>query len=381
MPRCEYSTDTVLFVGHFKPSREKAQLGGSVAGTEVQNTIIEELAEQRPGNRLYALSMSPHPVWPKGPIYVSSTQESVTIFPGYINLPLIKHILFALTIIRFAIAHRPSLIVQYNSYFFENLAICLLTIITYAKSVIFIQDVHYNERGRKIRHWYERIGIMIAKRFDLLVPISNAIISDFYLDEDKCFVFQGAATDIGNQLLRDEEVPLEQIAVYAGALSKHNGIDLLVEEWAKQKVPWKLHIFGRGDLESKIVSFCSERAIDNIVFHGFGEKETIYHWQRKARWNICLRYSEGIRQEYFFPSKFFNVCCANGAVVVNDFYGIPDNLREFLIVANSDLSELEASLSSVSRECSIDIARRRKHEIEMHFSWRNAVANIYDFFD
>ncbi len=369
-----------LFVGHFSPLKEKLGSASSAAGNEVQRSIIKELGEQCGEQNVIALSMSPHPAWPRGKLIVPAAREGDIEFPAYINIPLLKHIIFSFFISSKIILYKPSLILQYNSYFFENIFIYILSRISKSNTAAYIQDINLGtSKSISMTSLLERWSISIAKRFDLLVPISEAIIEDFKLRRENSIIFQGAPTEVGSKLMRCGWEQLDEIAVYAGALSRHNGVDRLVQEWIRQKLPWTVHIFGRGELED----FVRQAEIDGdgkVSYHGYRSTDHLLEWQSRARWNICLRYSEGIHQEYFFPSKFFNICCAPGSVVVNEFHGIPDIIRKYLIILPFDLSCMLNSLDA-DRHSKLGVTTsRRRQTIRSHFSWKASVAGVLNFF-
>lgn len=374
-----------VFIGHFAPYSQARDQASSSAGNQVQRQIFRDFSDQCAPDVTACYVMTPQPFWPRGPLIVKSSIEGPIDFFGYLNLPILKHVIFALRLLTRIWVTRPQLCLQYNSYLFENLALLLYRLCLRRSTVaIIIQDIHdfagaslLSKRG--IRAIFERASLSVAKRFDIIVPISSAIIKDFQLDVSKCFVFQGGITEFAVQVMRGQAQELEEIGVFAGGLEPHNGIDQLVDQWLASGVEQQLHVFGRGSLELHV-----EQAVlksDRIVFHGFQPEHVVLDWQRKARWNFCLRYSLGLNQTYFFPSKFFNILCAPGAVVVNDFYALPDAVRDHLCIVKDDLSDLAASLLSaidLSNPKSVDARReivRSKH------SWRSCIGQIINAID
>lgn len=370
----------VAFVGHFAPLSQALEQASSVAGNQVQRQILQELVQQCGTGRTVCYSMTPQPFWPYGPFVSRSVSEGSKKFIGYINLPVLKHVVFALRMLVRLLVVRPQLCLQYNSYLFENLALLLFRMSCRGTAIaIIIQDVHVAARASLLtksglRSFSERISLRLAKRFNMITPISSEIITDFRFASSKCMVFQGGITEFAVEVMSGPEQELADIGVFAGGLEPHNGIDRLVDQWLASGIAHPLHVFGRGSLE-RHVEQATQRS-DRIVFHGFQPEHVVLAWQRKARWNFCLRYSVGLNQTYFFPSKLFNILCAPGAVVVNDFHALPATVRDYLCVVSDDLSGLAECLPVAAALSSPACVRsRRKVVLTMH-SWHSCIGQI-----
>jgi hypothetical protein len=370
-----------VFVGHFSSVFCNDNVASSAAGNQVQREILMNMQEYTNGNTL-CYSMNPMPFWPRGPLVAKSHFENDIEFIGYVNLPILKHIFFSVKLLFRLIKIRPRLCIQYNSYFFENLILLIFKLFFPLVSlVIVIQDIHVVKRlfslsRRSLRSISERLSLCLSRRFDTIVPISTAIISDFKFDPARCFVFQGGGTEFTKQLILSEHQKVTEIGVFAGSLESYNGVDKLVDYWVSNKIEYSLHIFGRGTLSSYIErNACTSK---NIIYHGQQSEEIIRSWQRKAMWNFCLRYSIGLNQEYFFPSKFFNIACAPGIVIANDFYGLPVAFYQYISIVQDDLSDLSMVLMDSKFKLSFDAADKRKDIVSSSHNWRACIKKIFE---
>lgn len=371
-----------VFIGHFAPISQALQEASSAAGNQVQRKIIKELSLKCGTDNVSSFSMTPQSAWPRGSLICHSHQEGSIAFPGYLNLPILKNIVFSFWLLAYLIKVRPQLCIQYNSYFFENLTVLLYRLCRPScVLVIFIQDIHVIPKvalltKRGLRSFSEKASLWLARRFNFIVPISKAIIEDFRMDHGKCFVFQGGLMDFAEKLINESvQQSLLDIGVYAGALEPHNGIDRLVDQWIACDIQWPLHVFGRGSLREH-VKLAAERS-NKIVFHDIQPESVVVEWQSKARWNFCLRYSSGLDQRYFFPSKLFNIVCSSGDVLVNDFHGLPDVLRKYLCVLPDDLSDLRAQLA-ISVEFTHHEQVRMRHRVAREqFRWKTCIERIF----
>jgi hypothetical protein len=368
------------FVGHFAPISQALEQASSVAGNQVQRQIFHEVSQQCGVERTACFVMTPQPFWPRGPLISRSMTEGRIEFIGYLNLPVLKHLIFALRLLVRLLVARPQLCLQYNSYLLENLALLLFRLCHRGSALaIIIQDIHVvtgvsllSKQG--LRSLSERTSLRLAKRFDMIVPISSAIVADFHFPPSKSVVFQGGITEFALQIKHGAEQPLEEIGVFAGGLERHNGIDRLVDQWLASSIEQPLHVFGRGSLERHVKQAAQQS--NRIVFHGLQPENVVLAWQLKARWNFCLRYSLGLNQTYFFPSKLFNILCAPGAVVVNDFYALPETVRDYVCVVSDDLSDLAEHLPAAASLSSPDCVRVRRELVLSKHSWHWCIGQI-----
>ncbi|MCV2368252.1 glycosyltransferase family protein [Roseateles oligotrophus] len=370
----------IVFVGHFAPLSQELEQASSVAGNQVQRQIFQDIRQQCGVEQAACFVMTPQAFWPRGAFIAPSRTEGAIEFIGYLNLPVLKHLIFALRLLMRLLVVRPQLCLQYNSYVFENIALLLFRLCRRGSALaIFIQDIHI-ESGKAqlsksgLRALAERTSLVLSKRFDMIVPISSAIIDDFNFLPRKCFVFQGGITDFADQMMKGSEQRLEEVGVFAGALEPHNGIDILVDQWVACGIKQKLHVFGRGSLERHVRQVAMQS--ESIVFHGFQPERVVLAWQLRASWNFCLRYSLGLNEAYFFPSKLFNILCAPGSVVVNDFHAIPEDLRAHLCVVADDLSDLKSILTAAVEMISPDRIRNLHELMRSSHSWSSCIRKV-----
>lgn len=370
-----------LFIGHFSHLKNEDSVASSAAGNQVQREIFKVMYEHTNSNT-QCYSMNPLPFWPRGPLIVQSKSERNIYFIGYINLPIIKHFSFSLILLFKVLLLKPLMCVQYNSYFFENLA--LLVYRFFNKSAILvsiIQDVNIVKNAfvisrQYLRSFSEFLALRLARRFNYTVAISEAIIFDFKFDASRCFVFQGGATNFTEELMTAKQNTIEEISVFAGSLEPYNGTDKLVNYWLSNEIGHALHIFGKGSLQPYVEQMA--KITNKIIYHGHKSEEIIKHWQCKAKWNFCLRYSIGLDQKYFFPSKFFNVVCAPGGVIVNNFYGLPDPFRMELNIVKDDLSDLFDIMVNTENNTTLDKVARRRNIVQSSHSWSACIQKLFN---
>lgn len=370
----------ISFIGHFSPFNQASNNATSTAGNQVQREIINELGIMYGLKNVLSYSMAPISSYPDDILINPLITEENIAYLNFINIHVLKHITFSARLFLNLIKYKPKVCVQYNSYLFENICLIIYRLI-YSKTilVIFIQDINITPKSNLLtkiglRSLSEKISIWLAKYFDIIIPISINIINDFGIDNKKCIIFQGGLTRFSYKLLKNQSNTRNEIAVFAGGLEPHNGIDKLVHQWILQDIKYELHIFGRGTLENLIREQSAHTK--NIIFHGFKPEEVIEKWQSESKWNFCLRYSVGIDQRYFFPSKFFNILCAPGMVVVNNFNNLPHDLKDYLIFVDDDLTNLNKVLLSTTKNKKAPVTYERYDILQKNHTWENIINQI-----
>ncbi len=343
---------SILFVGKFSSDGAWQNKYASAAGDLVQRQIISELKAVSPAHKICYMSMEPNRIWPGGRLLSNGVHHSDGEFISFLNFPIVKNIIYAVKIFGRCLRLKPKIIIQYNSYLFENISILLYGKLFGAKTCQIVQDIRVGDEFNWFARQQDRLANLLLKHFQYVLPITQAVADEFSLDKDRYHVFNGGITHKGFQLL-NSEVDFKEIAVFAGALERHNGIEKLINFWMDRSPELDLHIFGRGSLTPFVVKASQNNP--RIKYHGFLPQDEIVEWQRSAKFNFCFRFSDGIKEEYFFPSKFFDLACAPGLLVVNNFKNLPsfmvgcsgvvevvDEFNELIILSDETVKKLSA---------------------------------------
>lgn len=370
----------VFFVGAFN-SGGLLKSEGSFAGAKVQLEIIQCLRNLYP--EVDAFAMQEVQTWPFNKLLIRNSEFNNVIFPTLINLKFFKSFVYALQVLVFALRNKPEVVFQYNSSFSLNLLSYVLNMLG-VKTVLVLQDINCKPnilwlsflRPVKI---FEIFGLKLAKvAFDIIVPVSDAIISEFSFENCNTIVWPGGVIDEVNPSLVSLDKPSDLtgcFAAVAGTLNEYNGVYLLARTWCDQNIPFVLHIFGDGVDGPKIKELSKQHS--NIEYHGRTAPELVKKYLQMSTFNFCLRYSIGIDQRFFFPSKFFDIFAHPGAVLVNDFYGIPEKAKGEIYILNEDLSNLSHLVSEIINECDRSNYINRVKLANNYFSWLTLFKEIH----
>ena len=363
-----------LFIGRFTSDGPLLNSAGSSAGDLVQAQIIRELKREIGIDSVHTIVMEPAHCFPRGKLYIKGKINGDIKFIPFLNLPLIKNIIFSLHIFFYLLKNRTiDHVLLYNSYLFENMCVLFSRTLFGVGNTILVQDVRVGSQFSFFTKLQDRIANTLLHYFDKIIPINNGIVEYLSLPISKVVVFEGGVESIRIQEELNNDYVLHDYAVFAGALEPHNGIDELIKSWVDKKVNFTLHVFGKGSLSTFLKDLSKDD--ENIIIHGMKTQEEVFAYQKYAKFNFCLRNSKGLNEKLFFPSKFFNSALCSGELVVNDFYGLTLGMKENTLLLKDDFSNLEHIIYS-----EYDFSNRKRKRLlflrESH-CWKVLFNNLY----
>lgn len=327
------------------------------------------------------ISVAPNQKWPLGDVYIDSVAEDNIRFLSYLNISIIRNFIIFFKILRCLFQYPVDSIIVYNC----RLSMILpVSIISFVRENVFscciLQDIYMTNNlsaniASHVRAILEKFSLYLVRRFGCVVPVTDSIIADFKIPKERSFVFSGGVTNFAWSIVNEADKKIENIAVFAGGLFEHNGVDLLAECWRKQNINFDLYIFGKGTLSSKIEEISKDSV--NIKYMGFHPEETVRSWLNRSKWNFCLRYSHGIESKYFFPSKFYNLLCAPGVIFINQSQDIPAELVDEVTVLNDDLSNLSEEVHKSIEGLSMERIAKRRQKLQHEYSWSYCIEQIF----
>lgn len=331
---------TTTFVGAFNPITNLMSDSSSGAGAKVQYQIIQSIFADTPD--LKTIVMQEYRTWPFSDFYIKRKRDGCINFLPMVNFFLTKKLFFAFRVFIELIVSSPSKVYFYNTNAYLNFFMWLLSFIRKKHiKILIIQDFNVPRKitSSDIFRLNLVFSYFFAKltkySFNYFVPITQQLGDHLGFPSNRSYPFLGAVLDGYNREQIDKST---NIAVFAGALEPYNGVDYFLEAWSKLDNPIELHIFGSGTLVELVSSFANDN--NRIIYHGFQSPNIVKGYIERAAVNFCFRYSRGIEQEFFFPSKFFDVVANSGIVVCNRFINIPKELEHTIYFVEDDFSNL-----------------------------------------
>lgn len=379
----------ILFFSEYLKNVNLASEAYSPAGCQAQAEILNQLSKntflQQQGYRIINIAHAPFPLWPHGPAFVnlSSTQKNTVLTP-YLNVFPFRSVIRASHIIYFCLKYNPVVIIIYNTTLLQSLALLVVQRLFKVKIAAVIQDIVLPPTRRPEDIVIRRANIFAIKLtrfFNLLIPISNQISLDFALPAQKTFTFHGGVTRQTRDILQLSSKlsyqDLKKRAVFAGTLEPYNGVDVLVNAWIHERIPFKLYIFGQGTLKEKVTDLCA-KSNGNVVYMGNKQESVVSEWIATSMFNICLRYPLGIHETYFFPSKLFNLLAARGSLICNDFANLPVAIKDkSYVYTDSFLQTINSSLATPLPVLEKNYLARKDILKQCH-DWSTAISIIVD---
>jgi hypothetical protein len=369
----KYNKNRIFFFGAFSFFKS-GNLAYAASGSQVQLEIIKSIKKIFSYDSFTSFIFEPNKTWPFSSVYIKKNHNSEIFFHTYINIKYIRelHILYK-RIIQI-ILNKPDYIFIYNITFLESIIYNVFQKIYKFKVILFIQDINENNL---LVILLNKLTFKLASNFDILIPITNNIIDDFNLPKNKCILFSGGFTEIALKMqqncLNNQSLKLYPKAVFAGRLEKYNGIDKLVDYWIKKNIKYELHIYGSGSYIKELEKIIHLNP--KIRYFGLVSDIDVFNIQSHSTVNICLRYSIDLNQNYFFPSKIFNLLSAPGTVLVNNFNNIPIEMLRYCDLLDEDFNNLNEILNR-SNDFNFYNYNKRIDWIKNFASWEELIKKI-----
>ncbi len=150
-----------------------------------------------------------------------------------------------------------------------------------------------------------------------------------------------ADTEIFNSL-KNVKKANPPVLMYAGALYKKYGVDLIVEAFTKVKEECELWLFGSGDYEEEIKKIAQKDK--RIKFFGRVPREDVLNAEKQATLLLNLRNSNDDYTKYSFPSKMVEYMLSGTPLLTTKLEGIPVEYYNYVYSVDDNNTEKTAML-------------------------------------
>lgn len=346
-------------------------IAASAAADMVQSEILCQL--RRIFNNLMVVSVKPVATFPKEGLFglkiVTSNKKLNISLP---NIIILRDLLRFIYILFVGLVYKPKLFIIYNPGLLHFLCGLIFKLFYKTRFVQIIQDINISRIASLCCRTNYPLCTKLYKFADYSIIVNGAIATDFKITK-KYDVFPGGLTAQARSLLKSNCV-IENIAVFAGALERYNGIDQLIKFWINNNINICLHVFGKGTEFNQLSALCAGSA--KVILHGFVEPEIVAKFQSHAKFNFCLRYSIGINRNYFFPSKMFEVLSCPGVPIVNDIVDFDPRLNDFVLKVDKDFSNLMEILNKDYSSRDFYLNRLERTKILLEYDWYYPITRL-----
>ncbi|WP_127347772.1 hypothetical protein [Pseudidiomarina mangrovi] len=361
----------ILYLGYLSPDLSKGKNGTSIAGNYVQRRIISALKclgssvqgfvcySGRKSGRLFE--------------YKKALQEKDILFAPTLQVPLLRDLFYGLLCTFRIIKKRPNLIVLYNLYFFSNVLVLILSKFFRIKTILIVQDFSVGNSFKIQKRLHDHLAAFNVKYFSCVISVSQHMARYFNVPGNKSLVFQGELEPL-KQVKKTEQARKSAVKIIlAGALEKHNGVDVFIDNLQRIKFNFQAEIYGDGNLRDYVVEKCSRDS--RINYMGTVSKKELDYLQREADFNCCFRFSIGLAERFFFPSKFFSVNSFPGFVLVNGFAGLPKEYLDIGFIVENDFSNLSWLISNAH---SLSWVTTKRQSALKAYTWESILREALD---
>lgn len=361
-----------IFVGALAPSRLEAGDAFSPAGQHVQEVVIEVLREIHGRERFGVVSMPPYSVRSKrSPRWYPVRRCGAIRHLSCVNIPLIKPLWFALQLLAELLSDRPRRVYVWNCNFWNSIALGIYRVISAGECrvVLLLQDsLSPSWTLVGAQRALDELALRLARlHADLLLAVTEklAVKAGGRLPTLIC----PGGVEVKDEDLIDVARPNHSRFAFGGRLEDYNGPIDIVQAWPASGEAGILDVYGAGSRLEDVMSTAQGNPFVRV--HGFVDREAFVASARSSLGLIVLRYSRGIDQDLFFPSKFLEACLLPVEVICNRFRNIPEDVAPYCHFVKDDLSDLPDVLSQVIGNRSPANISARQSIVRENYSWRS----------
>lgn len=331
----------VLFVGSVVPDTAEFRTRAfSRAGNLAQQGLLDGLSTA--GAELNVLSFLPVPAFPAARRVLVAGQRLRSPRPlrllPMLNLPYLKQLCIAAGILLFGgaaiLRRRPTVLMSYNVNSFVAAPLQLLSRLSRVPYVPVVYDVDLP--GATVPDGpYQRWEHTFARRFLPHVPgavVGTRRIAAELLPGQPHVLVEGGLHEEQRRYAAAPRGSRQTFnIVFAGALERYNGVDVMLEALAQRPDPHlRLHIAGQGRLRGDVEA--AARQDSRIVFHGLLDMEQLAALYAEGDLLINHRSDQRLDSRYVFPSKLIEYLASGLPVVSTRFRSLPEEYLPHLIL-------------------------------------------------
>lgn len=202
----------------------------------------------------------------------------------------------------------------------------IFAVITDVPSTMFTYTQNKSILKRIFSGSYRKTAIELQDKFDGYIYLTEAMSEEVAPGSPYTVVETIADTSIFDTVGTPEKSEPPAI-MYAGALYKKYGVDLILDSFERVEADCELWLFGSGDYEEEI----KKRAQRNtrIRFFGRVSRQEVLRYEKEASLLLNIRNDEDIYTKYSFPSKMVEYLLSGTPLLTTKLSGIPDEYYDY----------------------------------------------------
>lgn len=316
--------------------------GMPIAANKFHGLIMKGLV----GNKCNVLALTGIPVsykshrkkiWKKSEDYENNIKFE---YMGFINLPILKQMFIAINIFKRILKWGRENKNKNNAILFDASYVSVIPFIIIASKILhitttaivadiydYMADVQAKNRSNFLKGIIRKIVNHCYKYTSSFVFLSEQMNEIVNKNNKPYIVIEGIVDS--KKILNYKKLEKKFVIMYAGALRKEYGLEILLNGFLKYKNDnAELWIYGAGDYSTIIKQ--KSKNDQRIKFYGVVDNNEILIAERKANLLINPRPSNLEFTKFSFPSKIMEYMCSGTPVLTTKLPTIPSEYYDFL---------------------------------------------------
>lgn len=241
----------------------------------------------------------------------------------------------------------------------------IFAVITDVPSTMFTYTQNKSILKRIFSGSYRKTAIELQDKFDGYIYLTEAMSEEVAPGKPYTVVETIADTSVFDAVGTPEKSEPPAI-MYAGALYKKYGVDLILDSFERVEADCELWLFGSGDYEEEI----KKRAQRNtrIRFFGRVSRQEVLRYEKEASLLLNIRNDEDVYTKYSFPSKMVEYLLSGTPLLTTKLSGIPDEYYDYCYVTTTrDTQKIAEQMDEILHEANLAaLGDKAKRYVEEH---------------
>ncbi len=255
----------------------------------------------------------------------------------------------------------------------------IFAVITDVPATMFTYTKSKNILKRLFSGSYRNRAVGLQDKFDGYVFLTKQM-SEAVAPSKPFVVIEAIADSTLFDSLPDVKKAEPRTVMYAGALYRKYGVDMIVSAFEKTKNDCELQLFGSGDMESELAKKSKENP--RIRYCGRVSRDEILKREREATLLLNFRNGEDEYTKYSFPSKMTEYMLSGTPLFTSRLDGIPEEYYAYVYSTSAkDAEQLAREMGEIlsNGEALFEMGRRAREFVMNKKNEKCQAGKIVDF--
>ncbi len=255
----------------------------------------------------------------------------------------------------------------------------IFAVITDVPATMFTYTKSKNILKRLFSGSYRNRAVGLQDKFDGYVFLTKQM-SEAVAPSKPFVVIEAIADSTLFDSLPDVKKAEPRTVMYAGALYRKYGVDMIVSAFEKTKNDCELQLFGSGDMESELAKKSKENP--RIRYFGRVSRDEVLKKEKEASLLLNFRNGEDEYTKYSFPSKMTEYMLSGTPLFTSRLDGIPEEYYAYVYSTSAkDAEQLAREIDEILSfgEALSEMGRRAREFVMNKKNEKCQAGKIVDF--